>query len=35
MNIKILVGAHKHYWILKDSIYLPLNAGAEGKPDLG
>lgn len=35
MNIKILVAAHKHYWMPDDSAYLPLHVGAEGKPDLG
>ena len=35
MNLKILVAAHKPYWMPEDSVYLPLNVGAEGKPDLG
>lgn len=35
MNIKILVAAHKKYWMPEDSVYLPLHVGAEGKPDLG
>ena len=35
MNIKILVAAHKQYWMPEDSVYLPLHVGAEGKPDLG
>ena len=34
MNIKILVAAHKNYWMPEDSVYLPLHVGAEGKPDL-
>lgn len=35
MDIKILIAAHKKYWMPKDSIYLPLNVGAEGKAELG
>ena len=35
MNIKILVAAHKKYWMPEESVYLPLHVGAEGKPDLG
>lgn len=35
MNIKILVAAHKKYWMPEDTIYLPLHVGAEGKGDLG
>ena len=35
MNIKILVAAHKNYWMPEDSVYLPLHVGAEGKSDLG
>ncbi len=35
MNIKILVAAHKQYWMPEDSVYLPLHVGAEGKLDLG
>lgn len=31
MNIKILVAAHKKYQMPKDSMYLPLHVGAEGK----
>ena len=31
MIIKILVAAHKHYWMPEDSVYLPLHVGAEGK----
>lgn len=34
-NIKILIAAHKPYWMPKDPVYLPLHVGAEGKPDLG
>ena len=35
MNIKILVAAHKKYWMQEDSVHLPLHVGAEGKTDLG
>lgn len=35
MNIKILVAAHKKYWMPDDPVYLPLHVGAEGKADLG
>jgi hypothetical protein len=35
MNIKILVAAHKKYWMPKDACYLPLHVGKEGKADLG
>ena len=33
MDIKILVAAHKKYWMPSDGIYLPLHVGAEGKTD--
>lgn len=35
MDIKILVAAHKKYWMPSDPVYLPLQVGAEGKPSLG
>lgn len=35
MNIKILIAAHKKYWMPKDPVYVPLHVGAEGKTDLG
>jgi hypothetical protein len=35
MNIKILIAAHKKYWMPSDPVYLPLHVGAEGKMDLG
>lgn len=35
LNIKILIAAHKSYWMPADPVYLPLHVGAEGKPDLG
>lgn len=35
MNIKILVATHKAYWMPKDSAYIPLHVGCEGKMTLG
>lgn len=36
MNAKIIVATHKAYWMPDDSIYLPVQVGAEGKTlDLG
>ena len=35
MNIKILVAAHKTYWMPEDPVYFPLHVGAEGKADVG
>lgn len=35
MDIKILVAAHKKYWMPKDDIYIPLHVGRDGKTDLG
>ena len=35
MKIKILVAAHKQYWMPNDPVYLPLHVGSEGKHDLG
>lgn len=35
MDIKIIVATHKHYWMPDDPVYLPLQVGAEGQPDLG
>lgn len=34
-SIKVIVAAHKKYQMPKDSLYLPLHVGAEGKSDLG
>lgn len=35
-NIKIIVATHKNYWMPKDSMYIPVHVGAEGKDlDLG
>ena len=35
MDIKILVAAHKRYWMPADDVYMPLHVGAEGKEPLG
>lgn len=35
MDIKILVAAHKPYWMPDDDVYLPIQAGAAGKESLG
>ena len=35
MDIKILVAAHKKYWMPKDSVYLPIQVGAALHPALG
>ena len=35
MNIKIIVAAHKKYWMPDDDVYLPLHVGRAGKTDLG
>lgn len=35
MDIKIIVAAHKKYWMPEDSVYLPLHVGKYGKADLG
>lgn len=34
-DIKIIVAAHKKYWMPDDEIYLPMQVGAEGKTVLG
>ena len=31
----IIVAAHKRYTMPADSLYLPLQVGAEGKSDIG
>lgn len=33
--IKIIVAAHKPYWMPSDPVYLPVQVGAEGKKDIG
>lgn len=35
MNIKIIVAAHKPYWMPEDDIYFPLHVGREGKDSIG
>ena len=35
MDITIIVAAHKPYWMPADSVYLPVQVGAEGKKPLG
>lgn len=35
MEIKIIVAAHKPYWIPEDPIYLPVQVGAAGKESIG
>ncbi|XOQ51817.1 MAG: Capsular biosynthesis protein [Succiniclasticum sp.] len=35
MDIKILIAAHKPYWMPSDPVYVPLQVGAAGKQDLG
>lgn len=32
MDIKILVAAHKKYWMPDDSVYLPIQVGAALHP---
>ncbi len=31
MDLKILIAAHKPYWMPSDPVYLPLQVGAEVK----
>lgn len=35
MNIRIIVAAHKKYWMPKDPVYLPVHVGASGKESIG
>ncbi len=35
MNIKIIIAAHKPYWMPEDEMYLPLHVGCEGKKEIG
>ena len=35
MSIKIIVAAHKKYWMPTDPVYLPVHVGAEGKDSIG
>jgi len=34
VDIKILVAAHKPYWMLDDEVYVPINVDREGKTDI-
>lgn len=34
-DVKVIVASHKPYWMPDDPLYVPLQVGAEGKPDLG
>lgn len=34
MNVKMVVAAHKPYWIPNDPMYVPVQVGAEGKPSI-
>lgn len=34
LNVKILVAAHKPYWIPKDDMYLPVHVGAVGRKSI-
>lgn len=34
-DVKIIVAAHKPAWMPADPLYVPVQAGAAGKPDLG
>ena len=35
MDIRIIVAAHKKYWMPDDEMYLPVHVGAEGKDSIG
>lgn len=35
MDIKIMIAAHKKYWMPDDPVYMPVHVGAEGKQPLG
>ena len=35
MNVKIIIAAHKPYWMPQDDIYLPVHVGSVGKPSIG
>lgn len=35
MNVKIIVAAHKKYQMPEDSLYIPLQVGAQGKENFG
>ena len=35
VDIKVIVAAHKPYWMPSDKLYVPVRVGAEGKDDFG
>lgn len=35
MDIRVVVAAHKPYWMPSDAIYLPVQVGSAGKPSFG
>ncbi len=35
MDIKIVIAAHKKYWMPDDPMYIPVHVGAEGKESIG
>jgi hypothetical protein len=35
LSIKIIIAAHKKYWMPTDPVYLPVHVGAEGKASIG
>ena len=35
MDIKIMVAAHKPYWMPQDDVYMPIHVGCEGKESIG
>ena len=35
LNIKIMVAAHKPYWMPQDDVYMPIHVGCEGKESIG
>lgn len=35
MDIKIVIAAHKKYWMPNDPMYVPVHVGAEGKATIG
>ena len=34
-DVKVIVASHKPYWMPSDSLYVPIQVGAEGKLDIG
>ena len=34
MEIRIIIAAHKPYWMPEDPVYLPVQVGAAGKPSI-